>query len=106
MTKHLCSKISGKLLTTSDLFLSGWPNYLMGQEMRSFAWKFRFKNLEVNVRLGRNVCIDAFKFISIGSGTTIMDNSYLYADCDGTIAIGCLCSFNNNVYIGASGGAL
>lgn len=73
-----------------------------GSLIRSYAYPFLMKKAGKSF-VSENVIITGFKNIEMGNFTTIMCNSYIYAN-DGTLKIGENCSINNNVQINAAQG--
>jgi galactoside O-acetyltransferase len=89
-----------------DVLLSWWPTSIGGIYVRRLGWKARFADCAKNVNFGERLTILGFTNIRVGSGTSFMSGSYLYAHEGGSLTIGANCSFNNNVQIAASGGEI
>jgi galactoside O-acetyltransferase len=92
-----------KLLNIINFLISKWPNVFGGIYIRQYVWPYFFSSCGRKVIFGENLTIRNFTSIIIGDNTSIMSNSYLYAD-KGTLIIGKNCSFNNSVFFGASSG--
>lgn len=89
-----------------DDFLRAVPSSLAGDRLRYLLWRSRFAYCGGDVKLGTRIIINGFSSIRIGSFTSIMSGSCLYAHESRGLTIGNNCSFNHNVHIGASGGEI
>jgi galactoside O-acetyltransferase len=89
-----------------DSLLSWWPTSVGGIYVRRLSWRFRFADCARGVNFGDNLTIVGFANIRVGTGTSFMSGSYLYAHERGSLTIGTHCSFNHNVLLAASGGEI
>lgn len=89
-----------------DDFLREIPTSLAGNRFRYLLWRNRFNYCGNDVKLSARIIINGFSSIRIGSSTSIMSGSYLYAHDSKGLTIGKSCSFNHNVLIDASGGEI
>ena len=96
----------GRIQNILDDFLRGIPTSLAGDRLRYLLWRNRFAYCGDDVKLGARIIVNGFSSIRIGSFTSIMSSSYLYAHESKGLTIGKNCSFNHNVLIGASGGEI
>lgn len=95
-----------RILNVFDDFVREVPSSLGGNRLRYFFWSNRFSSCGNNVTLSKSIIIRGFPSVKIGSFSSIMSGSYLYADNSKGLTIGRNCSFNHNVFIGASGGKI
>ena len=95
-----------RICSAIDVVLGLWSTAMGGEYLRYFFWKSRFGYCGGGVRLGDQLIVTGFSAIRIGEGTAIMSRSYLYANDCGNLTIGSRCSFNHNVFLGATGGEI
>jgi len=99
-------RLINRLFSVFDEILSLWPTVMGGHRLRFFFWRRRFAYCGEGVNLGDRLAISGFSTIKIGTETSIMSGSYLYAHDNGSLVIGSRCSFNHNVLLGAAAGEI
>ena len=102
----LIRKIPSKLVNLFDWVVAFWPSAGGGLYLRRLFWCRRFRHFGRNVCLGDQITVVGFPNICIGNDVSIMSGGFLYADDSPGLEIGDDCSFNNNVFVGASGGKI
>jgi galactoside O-acetyltransferase len=98
-------QLTDRICFAFDAVLARWPEAVGGQRLRLTFWKHRFAYCGNAIFFGDQLVISNFSTIRIGTGTSIMGGSCLYAN-EGILEIGSHCSFNHNVFLGASGGEI
>ncbi|TVZ55502.1 galactoside O-acetyltransferase [Lutibacter sp. Hel_I_33_5] len=78
----------------------------LGVKLRFYAYKPFFKNVSGKFNIAVGVTILGFNNIELGKNVSIMKNSYLYANDNGSLIIGDNFSMNTNSQLGAASGEI